>query len=205
MRQQKRITKKRIIEFLEMIGKKEKRKFKRETYVVWASKVDGSYICSDDFSVKDFYWVPRMLLKLGITEQIQNSKNDPNRAANIGFNPQEQKWYGWSYRSMSYGFGVGSKVRRGDIAYKPTDPDDFARDVVEFWKEPFKDNVRAVIEKDGVKIEWEYNKRHKNKELIGKTGSVFHHFPEHWGRGEWEAKTLEDAKQMAIDFAENVS
>jgi len=25
------------------------------------------------------------------------------------------------------------------------------------------------------------------------------------GKGEWEAKTLDDAKQMAIDFAEGVS
>lgn len=203
MKQQKRITKKRIIEFLEMIGKKEERKYGRETYIVWVSKIDGSYICFDDFSAKDFYQVPGILLKLGITEQIQNSKNDPNRAVNIGFNPEEQKWYGWSHRAV-YGFGIGSKVQRGDIAYKSTNPDDFARDLVEFWKGPYKDNVRAVIEKDGVRVEWEYNEGCKNKKLIGKTNSIFHHFPEQWGRGEWEAKTLEDAKKMAIDFAENI-
>lgn len=35
--------------------------------------------------------------------------------------------------------------------------------------------------------------------------SNFTPYPEQWGRGEWEALTLEDAKQMAMDFAESVS
>lgn len=35
-------------------------------------------------------------------------------------------------------------------------------------------------------------------------GKMFIPFPEKWGKGEWTAKTLEDAKQMAIDFAESV-
>lgn len=29
--------------------------------------------------------------------------------------------------------------------------------------------------------------------------------PEVWGKGEWEAKTMQDARQMASDFAEGVS
>ena len=62
--------------------------------------------------------------------------------ASIGFSEEEQKWYGWSHRAI-YGFGVGSKVEKGNIAY-------------------------------GV-------------------------------RGAWEAKTLADAKQMAINFSKGVS
>ena len=31
------------------------------------------------------------------------------------------------------------------------------------------------------------------------------YFPDTWGKGEWIAETLEDAKQMAIDFANGVS
>lgn len=32
----------------------------------------------------------------------------------IGFSPTRQKWYGWSHRAVA-GFGVGSKVRPGDV------------------------------------------------------------------------------------------
>ncbi|MFW6002111.1 MAG: hypothetical protein ACOCQD_02120 [archaeon] len=35
------------------------------------------------------------------------------------------------------------------------------------------------------------------------TQSTFESYPE-WGKSEWKAKTLEDVKQMAIDFAEGV-
>ena len=59
----------------------------------------------------------------------------------IGFSEKEQKWYGWSHRAI-YGFGIGSKVKKGDCGYK------------------------------------------------GKA---------------WTAKTLDDAKQMAKDFADAVS
>jgi hypothetical protein len=34
---------------------------------------------------------------------------------------------------------------------------------------------------------------------------MFSEYPEKWGKGEWTAKTIEDAKQMAIDFARSVS
>ena len=30
-------------------------------------------------------------------------------------------------------------------------------------------------------------------------------YPDKWGKGEWVAKTMEDAKQMAIDFSDGVS
>jgi hypothetical protein len=75
--------------------------------------------------------------KHGIKKQTMPGHNVPS----IGFSEKEQKWYGWSHRAI-YGFGVGSKVKKGDCAYN------------------------------------------------GK---------------EWTAKTLDDAKQMAIDFANDVS
>jgi len=37
------------------------------------------------------------------------------------------------------------------------------------------------------------------------TNEHFNAYPVEWGKGEWTAKTLEDAKQMAADFAEGVS
>ena len=42
------------------------------------------------------------------------------------------------------------------------------------------------------------------KHLIDESG-MFSEYPEKWGKGEWVAKTIDDAKQMAIDFARGVS
>lgn len=44
-----------------------------------------------------------------------------------------------------------------------------------------------------------------NKEMRNKIDAVFSEYPKKWGRGEWTAKTLDDAKQMAIDFSQNIS
>ncbi len=70
------------------------------------SKTDDSYICGtwDEF---------KTYIKKGITEQIQ-SIDGKGRVAQIGFNPEEQKWYGWSHRA-GYGFGIGYKVKKGDL------------------------------------------------------------------------------------------
>lgn len=35
----------------------------------------------------------------------------------VGFSEKEQKWYGWSHRAR-YGFGIGSKCKKGDVHYK---------------------------------------------------------------------------------------
>ncbi len=41
------------------------------------------------------------------------------KTACIGYNPKENKWYGWSHRAI-YGFGIGSQVKKGDCAYRPS-------------------------------------------------------------------------------------
>lgn len=92
---------------------------------------DGAYI-GDIKTVK-------MLTKKGITQFGSIS----GKVCNIGFNPDENKWYGWSHRAI-YGFGIGSKVKKGDCGYNSN-------------------------------------------------------------KGAWTAKTLGDAKQMAINFAKDVS
>lgn len=38
--------------------------------------------------------------------------------------------------------------------------------------------------------------------MRGRIDNTFIPFVKKWGKGEWVAKTLEDAKQMAIDYAE---
>ncbi len=44
-----------------------------------------------------------------------------------------------------------------------------------------------------------------NKELVGKYHEQIFFLPKKWGRGEWTAKTLDDAKEMAINFSKRVS
>ena len=57
----------------------------------------------------------------------------------------------------------------------------------------------------GVNVSWRYNDKAPNKSLHHTIGRAFEPFPKKWGRGEWVAKTMDDARQMAIDFAEGVS
>ena len=56
-----------------------------------------------------------------------------------------------------------------------------------------------------VLVEYQYNNEVPNKNTRGMEDRDFTAYPEKWGKGEWVAKTLEDAKQMAIDFAQSVS
>lgn len=111
--------------------------------------------------------------------------------SNIGFSEKEQKWYGWSHRAF-FGFGIGSKVKKGDIAYNSPNIEDWIDGQKNFWKgldvcEP--DYEKKVLIKTSIK-----------GGFVTKTP-----FPKKLGKGEWVAKTLEDARQMAIDFAKNIS
>lgn len=125
----------------------------------------------------------------------------------IGFSEKEQKWYGWSHRAI-YGFGVGSQVKKGDCGYVPKDPADFLTSYRDFWDDENHEKTWAIHTdhdgKLGVMVKWIYADTVPNRSLIGTEGRAFSPYPE-FGRGEWTAQTLDDAKQMAIDFAEGVS
>jgi len=101
-------------------------KSKRVDSDVYVSKIDGSYLThvglEDD--LKHF-------LKRGITEQIQSSFKG-KETANIGFNPKDKKWFGWSHRAI-YGFGIGSKCKKGDCGYKASNKEDFKEACLSFW------------------------------------------------------------------------
>lgn len=103
----------------------------------------------------------------------------------IGFCEIDQKWYGWSHRAI-FGFGIGSSVERGDIAYVPDNVEELAADYAKVCTSV------EVVDDETIKVFVEID---DNEELdIIKTG-----------RGGWVAKTLDDARQMAIDFAEQVA
>lgn len=146
------------------------------------------------------------LLEMGITEHIQ-SGHESKKVANIGFNPEKKLWYGWSHRAI-FGFGAGSEIKKHTLGYIPTDMNDFISHMVKFWSDETHLNVSGISatnEKgiEGAQITWEYHC--PGKSLHGTIGETFCYPPKKWGKGEWIAETLEDAKQMAIDFSESVS
>lgn len=158
------------------------------------SLIDGSYI--GDCKNADFFE------KKGIMPQA--IPDSGNKVSSIGFCKDEQKFYGWSHRAI-YGFGIGSKVKRGDCAYQPIDPQDMLEDMVRFWS----DDDTEITNKE-LDVKDPYGNRDGLGVLIetrGKSLGMKHWepYPDKWGKGEWEAKTLDDAKQMAIDFARGVS
>jgi len=220
-----RLTRKVMEEWLDRNTVISKRSICGDEIEVRESKIDSSYICHTGQEKKSC----GVYIHHGISEQVQNAHGVAEHTANIGFNPKSQKWFGWSHRCIA-GFGVGSEVKRGDCAYTPTDKEDFLQDRMRFygdtdmedscklavrgeivaeeqmeWDCERDEEIHTGIIQEGVRVFWTYDDTIPNEKLRGQISSIFEAFPDTWGRGEWKAKTLSDAKQMAIDFADGVS
>lgn len=147
----------------------------------------------------------RLCRQLDITPELAGPEDN---VCSIGWSVAEQKWYGWSHRAI-HGFEVGSQVKRGDCAYEPEDKEEFRLNCIRFWDDASHDQTVAhETTRDGqlgVYTEWRYADSVPNKELHGRISGVFTPYPEEFGRGEWAAETLEDAKRAAIAFAASVS
>lgn len=127
----------------------------------------------------------------------------------IGLSGKENKWYGWSHRAIC-GFGIGSEVARGDVAYVPKDWDDLRRVAVDFWHDEFHVETEGKRGRDSsgrecIEVTWTYNHNTPNRKIRGTKGGSYFYPPKKWGKGEWRAETLDDAKQMAKDFAIGVA
>ena len=162
---------------------------------------DGSYI-SDEKTARF----------LVLECKIAPEKASPDhQVCSIGWCDNERKWYGWSHRAMC-GFGVGSVVKYGDCAYEAPDADTFGRQVMDFfcddngWMTDRRHSPSVDADgTQGVLVEATYTDRVPNEKIRGTAYRHFSPYPAKWGRGEWTAKTLDDAKEMAIAFAEGVS
>jgi len=126
----------------------------------------------------------------------------------IGFCERENKWYGWSHRAI-YGFTIGSEVKKGHCAYTPTGPQDMLDDMIRFWVEDGTILKQAIgvpdphSQRGGLGVLLEYESKAKSGK--GCTHINWEPYLDPWGKGEWTAKTMEDAKEMAIAFAKSVS
>jgi hypothetical protein len=180
----------------------EEKNKKDRTLVTTCYTNDGLWIGDQD--------IARFLCKKMGLSNLQ--KTDPEHCVvSIGFNKKEQKWYGWSHRAI-YGFGIGSEVKKGHCAYIPATPQELFDEITEVsaengdfyqWKTPGE----VDILEDGVRIHELVSKPifDQNGNYIAAGLLEDHTWEVKCGRGEWTALTLEDAKQMAIDFAQAVS
>lgn len=185
-----------VQEWLDLVAYKELYNFElmEEESEIYRSKFDGSYITHVGMEDNIKY-----LADKEITEELTHG---------VGFSKKDNKWYGWSHRAI-YGFTIGSTCKKGDCHYKGSTLEEQEAADIEFWKDENIINVRneGITEKDGERsfnIKWEYSHSIENKELRNTIGGCQHHI-ESLGKGEWVAETMEDAKQMAIDFNEGVS
>lgn len=128
-----------------------------------------------------------------------------NGVANYGFSEKNQTWYGWSHRAFR-GFTIGSKINKEYSGYMPENRDAFEKMLFNFYKDPeYLDYKIENRTNDSFDLTWVYSNNIPNEKLRGTEGCIKCVYPEEYGKGEWEAKTLDDAKQMAMDFAESVA
>lgn len=185
------------------------RKYEKFGFVKRIELIDGSEFGCDDFEIKSAYTLNGDYIGDYKTANIicKNKGINPEKihpdscVCSIGFSEKDKKWYGWSHRAI-YGFKIGSKCKIGDCNYIPKNRKDFFENCIKFWSNKEYKNVKGKFVPNGVEISWEYKKSSLSKYKIS---SVFCEFPEKYGNGEWKAKTMKDAKQMAIDFAKGVS
>ena len=181
-------------------------------YEVREELFDGKEFEVEDFILKsaytpngDYIGDPKWAYRLCQERGIQSEVIPGNKVCTIGFCEREQKWYGWSHRAI-YGFGVGSTCEKGDCHYVPSSLEEVIEDAIRFWSGENHKNTRVerMGEVEGIKgffVEWDC----PEEEQQGYLTSVFAPIPTKFGKGKWTAKTLDDAKQMAIDFAKSVS
>jgi len=199
----KRVTNKMLTDFIALVADKKPNNIQDDNASCYYSKIDGSYLTREGMEDK-----LKFLLKLGIVEQLQNRVNNADWTTDIGYNPKEQKWYGWSHRAI-FGFGIGSTCKSGDCHYRPENKKDYIDTQTNWWADSNHLNIASIDSIQygihGVLTTWTYSDDTPNKSIRGKITTQFSPYPVEYGKGEWDAKTLDDAKQMAIDFANGVS
>lgn len=184
----------KIKEWLDKVSYLGDSKVSEEKGNTYFSRFDNSYITV--LGMEDNI---KYLAELEITDELTHG---------VGFSLKDGKWYGWSHRAI-YGFEIGSTCSKGDCHYVGSSLEEQKEAAIEFWKDDNYSNVRCtgVVEENGNKflvIVWEYLPTTPNESLHNTSGRQ-HHLITPLGKGEWTAKTMEDAKKMAVDFNEGVS
>ena len=141
-------------------------------------------------------------------------RTEQSCGASIAFQPDEQKWYGWSHRAI-YGFGVGSTCKRGDSHYTPSTVEELYEDHVTagYDRALLEQGVgylrvhdsAAIPDDTPVDVAGLSNVAKPVELAVVPKSPRLRYYDISIGKGEWTATTLDEAKQMACDFAESVS
>jgi len=177
------------------------------------STKDGGYIGNEEFAAS-------LCTKRGIQPELMEGA----KVCSIGFCKKEEKWYGWSHRAI-FGYGVGSTVKKGSLAYVADNPEELIDDYANFFasiSQECADQHRAecqiLPDRSGIRILHAPLKIPVLENIGDLEAAIDGELPDmpivdihkdavsvqKCGRGEWTAGTLKDAKQMACDFAESV-
>lgn len=151
---------------------------------------------------------------------------DSHLGHGLGFSTKSQKWFGWSHRAIR-GFGIGSTVIPGDCAFNPSSKEEFEQNYIAFWGKDERNEDGGFttktldIQRDILGSHYEETPKEKlvpgitiitettfHGSQAGRKSYITKHwdaYPETYGKGAWTATSLEEAKQMAIDFKNGVS
>lgn len=111
----------------------------------------------------------------------------------IGYSEKENAWFGITSASATFvsKFTVGDVIVKGMPGYIPSNESEYVESVLETLTPApvgkITVNVCSECGVRGVRIQAENHDR-------------FFPMPVVFGKGEWTAETIEDAKQMAIDY-----
>lgn len=171
-------------------------------HLMWRYKamVEANLETEEERLYKDApWWVVDGVVK-GDYTQVQNHKCDSSLDANMLLLNGEE-WDAFTDRGIKTYFKIGSTCKKGDIHFVPSNEQEFIEHEIEFWKE------KGFEVEDTFLIEVNRQVRFKLSIKNGNSKKTSFHFapiPQTYGRGEWTAETLEDAKQMCIDYLTNL-
>lgn len=133
----------------------------------------------------------RLCVKRGILPELRT----PNQnVCSVGYSHKNGKWYGWSHRAI-FGFKVGSECLIGSCGFRARNKTEFYKFIKFSYSGKFYKFIRRPR---GIRVLFSNQKTNT-------TMSHMEYYPKEWGRGEWIAKTMIEAREMACDFAEGVS
>lgn len=182
-------------------------------------KTDDSNICSIGFCDKEqkwYGWSHRAMYGFGVGSKVKlgDCAYMPSTKEEVMMDTEQF----WGYAIDEDKVNVYSKFESERESWyqtvvgedgkcvledTPDDPDDHN---LENYSSPDALKVEKVEGEmqDGVAVYYTYTDKIPNEKLRGKEQRHFTPFPTKWGRGAWVAKDLDDARQMAVDFAEGV-
>jgi predicted small secreted protein len=167
---------------------------KKNLYNDW--QISGIYVYSND---QGFVGSIDETMQLYNKSIVPHKSSPENPYCQIGFSEKEKKWYAW--RKMNFAnmksFGIGTTTNFGDDIFVPSNLVDFFHHV----RFMFVSYDRVTISVNTTPQNCISVHALNHKDLKGCIQKKFF-YPKNWGRGSWTALSLEDAREMAVEYAE---